>query len=178
MPAPLRIVGKHVEGRETVEIRGAWAIPYARTIRSRRGVHQQRAVSSDRLSAQHQGVPGIGHEITEDAGKSRGRVEPRDTERLVDGLREFGVLSLPASKKESPVLADGPARFKAELVQLDFGFGCSLRAGERLVGVERGIAQKLEGRAMKIIGSAACGHRHRSSAVAALLRRVVVGADL
>src|SRR5207249_8006635 len=98
------------------------------------------AVSGDRLPVQHQRVSGIGHEVTINAGKSRGRVQRRDAERLIDGLREFRVLSLPAPEKERPVLADGPARLKAKLVQLDLGFGCSLRVREELIRVERCIA--------------------------------------
>src|SRR5205823_679883 len=79
--------------------------------------------------------------------------------------------------KECLALADGTARLKSKLMQFDFRFRCSLRTGEKLIGVERRVAYKLEDRSMKFIGAGPGRHRDGSSAVATFLGRCIVGGD-
>src|SRR5262245_14240143 len=151
---------------------------HTRSIGTGRRIDEQWTVSRDRLPIQYERVCGVGDKISKNAGKRRRCVHSRNAaECLIDRLRELRVLSLPTSEKECLALANGTAGFKPELMQLNVRFTCSLRIGEKLVGIECRVTHKLEQRSMKFIRAGARCYRDGSSAVATFFRRGIVRGD-
>ena len=89
---------------------------------------------------------------------------------MVDRLREVCLSLLPAAEEKRIVLDNGPTHFKTELIQFDFRLGRAVGIGEKIAGVEIGIADKLEQAAMKLIGAATGGNGDCRATVPALFR--------
>ena len=78
---------------------------------------------------------------------------------------------MPTAEEEGLILADRPAQLKAILVQLDERLVQSLGLGIEFIGVQRRIAEELEGRAVELVGAAARRHRDISAGVTSLFGR-------
>ena len=84
-------------------------------------------------------------------------------------------LPLVGGKKEEPVLDNGAAERAAKLIALEIVSGQAGRNVEVFISVEVGIAHEVEDAAMEVIASRLGHHADNSSAVAAILRRVIAG---